>query len=266
MSIHRASIVVAALAATAIAAGMLLHPRHTLAQTPSSLSSEDLLSLVLPPGPGGSRPPVHMWARADQAQGPGGYPTVFVVTLFTEQGASGPEEHEVVNYVQYSSGGWAPARPQGDGTLLLNDWAWISLNLTNLSATASGSGSNSTYTVDYAASGPYGSSTRQLALEEVYGADLSLLSSTVLSDTNPSTGSAATPASAPATAPASAATATPPAAATATPAGGSNAPAPLAPAATSLPSSSGSNAPPSQPAPAGGNTIRPGTLTPTPAH
>ena len=200
MSTHRIWLPFCALIAMTVAVGILLSPRLASAQSPSSLGNDDLLSLVLPPGPDGNRPPVHMWARADQAQGPGGYPTVFVVTLLTVQGASGPEEHEVVNYVQYTSGGWAPARPRGTGTLLLDDWAWISLNLTNLTAAVSGTGNNSTYTVDYTASGPSGSGTRQIAVEEVYGADLSLQSSTVLSDTNPSSGASSTGAAPSATA------------------------------------------------------------------
>src|SRR5579875_3486818 len=110
MSMHRIWRLSAMLVALTAAAVVLLVPRYASAQSPSSLGNEDLLSLVLPPGPDGARPPVHMWARADQAQGPGGYPTVFVVTMFTAQGASGPEEHEVVNYVQYANGNWAPAR------------------------------------------------------------------------------------------------------------------------------------------------------------
>jgi hypothetical protein len=200
-----------ALFALMLLGGLLMGPRLILAQSPSSLSDEDLLSLVLPPLADGSRPGVHRWARADQDQGPSGLPTVFVVTLYTKYAANGPEEHEIVNYVQYTNGGWAPARPRDDGTLLVNDWAWISLNLTDLSASVAGSGSNSRYTVNYAASGPYGSGTRQIAIEEVYGADLSLQSSTVLSDTNPSSGGTTTT-----VAPTSSATPRPAATATAT--------------------------------------------------
>ncbi len=239
MPIRRVSIL-AAVAAAALVAALGL-PGRSLAQSPSALGDEDLLALVLPPGPGGTRPPVHMWARADQARGPGGYPTVFVVTMLTVQGASGPEEHEVINYVQYSDGGWAPARPQGDGTLLLDDWAWISQNLTNLTAVASGSGSNSNYTVDYSASGPAGSGTRQIAVEEVYGADLSLLSSTVLSDTGSSASGPTTPAT------------------------GSIAPGSVGSVPSSAPPirSATPAAPPPSSTPAGGNTIRLGVATPT---
>ncbi|HTE86498.1 MAG TPA: hypothetical protein VK821_17395 [Dehalococcoidia bacterium] len=171
-------------------------PGAVIAQTAASLSDEDALSLVLPPLADGSRPGVHLWARADQAQGPGGAPTVFLVTLYTKQTASGQEEHEVVNYVQYSGGSWAPARPRDDGTLLIDDWAWISLNLTNLTAAASGQGSASRYTVDYTSSGSYSGLARQITLEEVYAADLSLVSSVVLSDTNPPPVTAATAATA----------------------------------------------------------------------
>src|SRR5690242_10585060 len=167
-------------------------PRAARAQSPSSLTDEQLLSLVLPPLADGSRPGVHLWARADQSAGPSGLPTVFVVTLWTKQAASGPEEHEVINYVQYSDGGWAPARPRDDGTLLIDDWAWISLNLKNLTAVATGQGAASQYIVDYMASGNYGGSPRELSLEEIYSSDLSLKSSVVLSDTG---GSATTPAS-----------------------------------------------------------------------
>jgi hypothetical protein len=171
----------------------LAHPRTALlAQSPSSLSDEAALSLVLPPLADGSRPGVHLWARADQAVGPGGLPTVFLVTLYTKQAANGPEEREVVNYVQYSNGGWAPARPRDDGTLLIDDWAWISSNLKNLTAAVSGQGNNSQYTVDYLSSGTYAGSPRQITIEEVYGADLSLLSSVVLQDSNPPSGAATT--------------------------------------------------------------------------
>jgi hypothetical protein len=198
----------------AIAAAGLARPRATLhAQSPASLSDEAALSLVLPPLADGSRPGVHLWARADQAVGPGGLPTVFIVTLYTKQTPNGPEEHEVVNYVQYSNGGWAPARPRDDGTLLIDDWAWISSNLKNLTATVSGQGNNSQYTVDYLSSGTYAGAPRQIAIEEVYGPDLSLLSSVVLQDTSPPpsaasataisapASTAATPVSTPRTAP-----------------------------------------------------------------
>lgn len=190
---------------TILSAGLIGRPGVTRAQTPASLSDESALSLVLPPLADGSRPGVHLWARADQFQGPGGLPTVFIVTLYTKQTASGPEEHEVVNYVQYSGGSWVAARPRDDGTLLVDDWAWISLNLTNLTAVATGQGSNSQYTVDYTSSGTYAGSPRQILLEEVYAADLSLVSSVVLSDTNPVSlpaASSATPAPSPAPRPA----------------------------------------------------------------
>jgi hypothetical protein len=182
----------------AIAVVALMCPRSALlAQSPLSLSDEQALSLVLPPLPDGSRPGVHLWARADQFQGPGGLPTVFIATLYTKHTANGPEEHEIVNYLQYSNGGWAPARPRDDGTLLIDDWAWISSNLKNLTAAASGQGNNSQYTVDYTSSGNYAGSPRQIAIEEVYGADLSLLSSVVLQDSSqitPANSATATPA------------------------------------------------------------------------
>ena len=79
--------------------------------------------------------------------------------------------------------GRRPAPPD-DGTLLIDDWAWISLNLTNLTAAASGRADASQYTVDYSASGNYAGAPRQLAVEEVYNSDLSLRSSVVLSDTS----------------------------------------------------------------------------------
>jgi hypothetical protein len=157
---------------------------ETAAQTPASLDDQLLLSLVLPPLADGSRPGVHMWARADQLNGPGGLPTVFVVTLYTRQAAGGPEELEIVNYVQYSGSSWAAARPRDPGTLLISDWAWLSLNLTNLTANVSGTGNSSAYTVDYTSSGTYSGNPRQLSLEELYAADLSLTSSTVLSDSS----------------------------------------------------------------------------------
>ena len=124
--------------------------------------------------------------RSDQSAGPGGLPTVFVVTLWTKQAASGPEEHEVINYVQYANGGWARARPPDDGTLLHHDGRRppISLNLTNLTAAASGRADASQYTVDYSASWELRGCPRQLAVEEVYNSDLSLRSSVVLSDTS----------------------------------------------------------------------------------
>jgi len=156
--------------------------RTVYAQTPAALDDQTLLSLVLPPLSDGSRPGVHMWARADQLNGPAGLPTVFVVTLYTRQTGNGSEEREVVNYVQYSSGAWAAARPRDSGTLLVSDWAWVSLNLTNLTANVSGTGSSSQYTVDYTSSGAYSGSPRALSLEEVYASDLALTSSTVLSD------------------------------------------------------------------------------------
>jgi hypothetical protein len=176
----------AAMLITVSGMGMAMVPVALHAQTPASLSDEDALSLVLPPLANGQRPGVHLWARADQSQGPGGLPTVFIVTLYTKQAASGPEEHEVVNYLQYAGGGWVPARPRDDGTLLVDDWAWISLNLTNLTAVVGGQGNTSRYTVDYTSAGNYAGAPRQIMLEEVYAADLS--------DTNAST--IATPVSA----------------------------------------------------------------------
>jgi hypothetical protein len=156
--------------------------REISAQTPAALDDQTLLSLVLPPLADGSRPGVHMWARADQGSGPGGLPTVFVVTLYSRQTGSGTEEREVVNYVQYSGNAWSPARPRDVGTLLVSDWAWLSLNLTNLTAIVIGTGSSSQYTVDYTSSGVYAGNPRELSLEETYAADLALTSSTVLSD------------------------------------------------------------------------------------
>ena len=152
------------------------------AQAAPALSDESLLSMVLPPLADGSRPPVHLWARADQSNGPGGLPTVFIVTLYTHQTAAGSDEREVVNYVQYSGGSWAPARPQDPGTLLTDDWAWVSLNLVNLTALAQGQGDASQYTVDYDAKGTYNGTPRELVIEEVYGSDLSLQSSSIVSD------------------------------------------------------------------------------------
>ena len=112
----------------------------------------------------------------------GGLPTVFIVTLYSRQTGSGAEEREVVNYVQYPEYAWSPARPRDAGTLLVSDWAWLSVNLTNLTAIVVGTGSSSQYTVDYTASGVYAGNSRDLSLEETYAADLSLTSSTVLSD------------------------------------------------------------------------------------
>jgi hypothetical protein len=201
-----ACLVAGLLTATAARAGS--------APPPGSLDDETMLSLILPPQANGSRPGVHLWARADQANGPGGLPTVFVVTLYTRQGANGPEEREIVNYLQYSNGAWNAARPRDNGALLIQDWAWVSLNLTNLTAQASGQGNSSQYTVDYTSSGPYQGSQRNLSLEEVYATDLSLTSSVVLADTANATGSPSSPA-------------------TATPANGST---PSAPSATPAPS------------------------------
>jgi hypothetical protein len=162
---------------------LLAGTRMVRSQTPSTLDTETLLSLVLPPQPDGSRPPVHLWARSDQADGPGDLPTVFVVTLYAKQTDSGAEEHETINYVQYADGTWTPVRPQEEGTLLTGDWAWISANLDNLTATASGTGDGSQYTVDYDATGDYQGSSREITVEEVYDANLALVSSTVLLDT-----------------------------------------------------------------------------------
>jgi hypothetical protein len=219
-------------------AALMTQPRSAIAQSPSSLSDEQMLSLVLPPLADGSRPGVHLWARADQAVGPSGLPTVFVVTLYTKQTATGPEEHEVVNYLQYSNGGWAPARPRDDGTLLIDDWAWISLNLTNLTAVASGQGNASQYTVDYTSSGNYAGTPRQLVVEEVYGADLVLRSSAVLTDSagpggvaapNPGVGASNT-------------AATPPFAATPAAANAiTTSPAPVQPIVTAAPAAPASN-------------------------
>lgn len=164
------------------------------AQATPALSDESLLSMVLPPLADGSRPPVHYWARADQPNGPGDLPTVFVVTLYTHQGAAGPEEREVINYVQYSGGSWAPVRPQDAGSLLVDDWAWVSLHLANLTAAAQGQGDTSQYTVDYDAKGSYNGAPRELVIEEVYGADLSLVSSSVISDTSGQAAAAPVPA------------------------------------------------------------------------
>jgi hypothetical protein len=183
-----------AVLATVASSVLIAKPPAIFAQSPLSLSDENALSLVLPPLANGARPGVHLWARADQSNGPGGLPTVFLVTLYTKQTANGPEEHEVVNYVQASGGSWAPARPRDDGTLLIDDWAWISLNLTNLTATAGGQGNASTYTVDYTSAGTYAGTPRQIMLEEVYAADLSLISSVVLSDSSSTSVSPSTPA------------------------------------------------------------------------
>lgn len=191
-----------------------------VAQSAPSLSNDALLSLLMPQLPDGTRPGVHLWARADQASGPGSLPTSFLATLYTKQTASGPEEHEIVNYAQYSGGTWTPARAVNDGTLLTDDWAWISLNLVNLSATATGSGDNSTYIVDYEANGNYNGSPRDLQIEETYGPDLSLLSTSVLQDSAGLLSTSGLPASsAQATStPSTTATAPPAALATTTPA------------------------------------------------
>lgn len=227
-------------------------PMLTVAQSPTSLDNETMLSLILPPLPDGSRPGVHMWARGDQVDGPGGLPTVFVVTLLTMQGANGSEEHEVVNYVQYSNGRWAAARPRDSGTLLTDDWSWISLNLTNLTAAVSGQGDASHYTVDYDSMGSYAGSPRELQVEEAYGADLALTSSVILDDTQ-SPGTTTRPGAA-------AATATPTARSAATATGGAAAPSGSAAGAggttTATPSigNGGSGS--------GANTIRPASPTP----
>ena len=261
MSVRFFWLLAAALAAF-MAAALIGRPARTAAQSPASLNSETLLSLVLPLQPDGSRPGVHMWARADQSDGPGGLPTVFVVTLLTMQTAGGPEEHEVVNYVQYSSGNWTAARPRDAGTLLVDDWAWISLNLANLTATVSGQGDASRYTVDYDAMGSYAGSQRELQIEEVYGADLSLLSSAVLSDTQNGTGATSGSSASPSASPAATATRAAPAgtgaAATARPrATPSGSPSPsgsaTSPAGTPTPSATGGE---------GTNTIRPASPTP----
>lgn len=173
-----AGLVVFLLAGTALGRGNTVK-----AQAPSSLDDETLLSRVLPPLSNGARPPVHLWARADQPNGPGALPTAFVVTMYSKQAGAGLEERETINYVQYVDGSWTPVRPQQDGTLLSGDWAWISANLSNLAAAATGTGDTSQYTVDYDAQGTYAGAVRELAVEEVYGADLSLLSSNVLQDT-----------------------------------------------------------------------------------
>jgi len=236
--------------------------RTVSAQTPAALDDQTLLSLVLPPLSDGSRPGVHMWARADQINGPGALPTVFVVTLYTRQTGGGSEEREIVNYVQYSAGAWAPARPRDSGTLLVSDWAWLSLNLTNLTANVSGTGSSSQYTVDYTSSGLYSGSPRQLSLEEVYASDLALTSSTVLSDSaNIATGQPlATPGAATGTV-AVTATASPAARPSVTPAGSgalvSTTPGAASAAATPTVPRTGGSA-----TPASSNTISPGTPGP----
>lgn len=233
MTHHRVWLAAVSLTALVAASLSLARPVQIRAQATQPVSDEMLLSIVIPPLADGSRPGVHLWARADQAQGPGGLPTVFIATLYTKQTSAGAEEHEIVNYVQYSNGAWAPARPRDDGTLLVNDWAWISQNLTDLTAYVSGQGNASQYTLDYTASGPYAGTARQLAIEEVYGADLSLLSSTILTDTNPQPVAAATATS----------VATPSATATRTPAPAGT---PTAPTATVAPVPS---LPPTPPAP-----------------
>ncbi|HVC30663.1 MAG TPA: hypothetical protein VND24_05710 [Steroidobacteraceae bacterium] len=228
------------LAALALAVGASGHRAH--AQTTPALSDEALLSMVLPPLADGSRPPVHFWARADQADGPGGLPTAFIVTLYTHQTDTGSDQREVVNYAQYSGGSWAPARAQDAGTLLTDDWAWVSLNLTNLSAAAQGQGDASRYTVDYEAKGNYNGTPRDLVIEEVYGADLGLISSNIVSDTSGGSVAAATAIPTATTAPsvtavatamgapAPAATAAPSPSVSATPAAGSTIPAAQPPA------------------------------------
>jgi hypothetical protein len=239
----------------AVALVLTAHLRLARAQSAPALSDESLLSMVLPPLPDGSRPPVHFWARADQSNGPGGLPTAFVVTLYTHQGAAGADEREVINVVQYSAGAWTPARPQDPGTLLTDDWAWVSLNLVNLSASAQGQGDASQYTVDYDARGNYNGTPRELQIEEIYGSDLSLISSTVTSDTSGPAAAAPT-AAAPAT-PAPVATTLAPAptpAATVAAATAAAAPAAAVAAATSQPAASTTAAvAPAQPAP---NVIR----------
>lgn len=177
-SLAIASLVVILLAGIAGLAG------PSIAHSQSVLSDEALLRLVLPRLANGDRPGVHMWARASQPNGPGGLPTSFIVTLYTWQTDNGPEEREVINYAQYSGGQWTPARPADPGTLLTADWAWISLNLKNLVATASGQGDASQYTVDYDAKGQYNGAPREVQIEEVYAADLSLVSSSILLDTH----------------------------------------------------------------------------------
>ncbi len=208
--------------------------RSAAAQTPSSLDDQTLLSLVIPPLADGSRPGVHMWARADQFNGPGGLPTVFIVTLYPRQTNAGSEEREIVNYVQYSGGAWAAARPRDPGTLLVSDWAWLSQNLTNLTANAGGTGSSSQYTVDYSSSGHYAGSPRVLDLEEIYAADLSLTSSTVLTDSSGSSAAVSAPAAQTVTATPGLARAT----ATAAPGTASGSPTPVRPAASATPVSS----------------------------
>lgn len=198
MAYRRVRLLFVPCAVSLVALVAILSWHNVRAQTTPHLSDESLLASVLPPLADGSRPPVHMWARADQADGPGGLPTVFVVTLYTDYSGSTPQEREVINYVQYANGAWTPARTVQPGTLLTDDWAWVSLNLVNLSATATGQGSNSQYTVDYEASGDYNGSPRDLRIEEVYASDLSLMSSNVVSDSSSSAGLAsATPTASP---------------------------------------------------------------------
>jgi hypothetical protein len=234
----------------------ILQPTRTVAQTPASLDDETMLSLVLPQLADGSRPGVHFWARADQYRGSGDLPTVFVVTLYTRQGATGPEEREIVNLLQYANGGWAPARPRDDGTLLLDDWAWLSLNLKNLAAATTGQGESAQYIVDYSAAGSYNGTPRDLSIEEVYASDLSLVTSTVLSDTSGNAAPSGSTGTTPATTPT--ATAVPRTAITATPARVANAGTPVRSVTASptptrgVPSGSTS----------GANTIHPGSPTP----
>jgi hypothetical protein len=242
---------------TLVLSAAIVRPSGTDAQTPGSLDDEAMLSLVLPPQADGLRPGVHLWARADQASGPGGLPTVFVVTLYTRQGATGPEEREVLNYLQYTSGTWVPARPRDDGTLLLDDWAWLSTNLKNLTAAATGQNDGSQYIVDYTASGSYGGTPRELSIEEVYGADLSLVTSSVLGDSGanpaPSTATPNAPARAATSTVVPRSTATAAATSTATTSPASVSPTPAVATPTRIVPSGSS---------AGANIIHPGVPTP----